>query len=140
MYGSSCDRESLYEELSFRHYLRHYSGTTITTHIQLCPRIRRLVGCNEISFNAVKSWLEIAFRPVRNSLLLYPFVIQLHCLNYTLIMCDRYDQTFKLKSIDDYHVTYNMKTVQFHHFISCQRKWSTISTFWLSEVIYADNR
>ena len=28
---------SFYEELSFRHYLQHYLGTTTTTEIQLCP-------------------------------------------------------------------------------------------------------
>ena len=40
----------VYEEFSFRNYLYHYPGTTITTAIQLCPWIGRQVWCDKTLF------------------------------------------------------------------------------------------
>ncbi len=44
-----------YDELSFRHYLQHYSGITRATEIKLCVCVHRQVCCDKISSIAVKS-------------------------------------------------------------------------------------
>ncbi len=45
-----------YEELSFQHYLQHYSGTGRSTEIQSCLQIHRQICCDKMSSVAIKSY------------------------------------------------------------------------------------
>ena len=45
-----------YEELSFGHYLQHYSGISRTTEIQLCQWVHHQVNCDKISPIDMKSY------------------------------------------------------------------------------------
>ncbi len=73
---------SFYEELSFQHYLQHYSGTKKKkSEIQSCLQVHQQVRCDKIILSsiAIKSYKyqqEIAFRPVSNSFLLYPSLME----------------------------------------------------------------
>ncbi len=77
-------QRSFYEELSFQHYLQHYSETKRTTEIQSCLQVHRPVCCGKMSSVAIKSqcYQEIAFRPVSNRHLVSPVALIVKITNH----------------------------------------------------------